>query len=157
MQKIVEFLNIAQIQQNPFIIWFNKVCVNENNCYNRFSSDFIVVYTKEGGFVGIRQKIFYDSFTRELTFVDERNNTFRVSKLTSNEEKELTNEIVADKVIDSDQNYPPKEGSADFFSYGLFIILDSKSHSVKWTDTSETFPDGLSKFATFIENMKPSQ
>jgi hypothetical protein len=59
--------------------------------------------------------------------------------------------------MDSKENYPPKEGSADFFSFGLFIIKDSKSHSVKWTDASDTFPDGLSKFATFIENMKPSQ
>jgi hypothetical protein len=55
------------------------------------------------------------------------------------------------------ENYPLKEGSADYFSYGFFIILNSKSHSVKWTDASETFPDGLSKFATFIENMKSSQ
>ena len=71
--------------------------------------------------------------------------------------KKLTNEIVANKVMDSDQNYPPKEGSADFFSYGLFIILGSISHSVKWTDASGPFPEGLSKFATFIENLKPSQ
>ena len=53
--------------------------MNENNSYNKFSSDLIVVYTKGGGFVGIKQKIFYDSFTKELTFIDERNNTFRVS------------------------------------------------------------------------------
>ncbi len=131
--------------------------MNENSSYNTFSSDIVVVYTKEGGFVGIKQKIFYDSFTKELTFIDERNNTFRVSKLTDIEEKELANEIIADTIMDSDQNYPPKEGSADFFSYGLFIILSSKSHSVKWTDASGTFPEGLSKFATFIENMKPSQ
>ena len=131
--------------------------MNEYNSYNKFSSDLVVIYAKGGGFVGIKQKIFYDSFTKELTFMDERNNTFKVSKLTDNEEKELANEIVADKVMDSDQNYPPKEGSADFFSYGLFIILGSKSHSVKWTDASGTFPEGLSKFATFIENMKPSQ
>ena len=128
--------------------------MNENISYNGFSSDLVVVYTKEGGFVGIKQKIFYDSFTNELIFIDERNNTFRVSKLTDNEEKEITQEIVADKVMDSNENYPPKEGSADFFSYGLFIILNSKSHSAKWTDASEAFPEGLSKFATFIENMK---
>ncbi len=42
--------------------------------------------------------------------------------------------------MDSDQNYPPKEGSTDFFSYGLFIILGSISHSVKWTDASGTIP-----------------
>ncbi len=112
--------------------------MNENNSYNEFSSNSIVVYTKDGGFVGIKQKIFYDHFTKELTFIDERNNTFRVSKLTDNEEKKLANEIVVDKVMDSDQNYPPKEGSADFFSYALFIILGSKSNSVKWTDASET-------------------
>ena len=76
---------------------------------------------------------------------------------TDNEEKGLAHEIVADKVMDSDKNYPPKEGSADFFSYGLLIILTNKSHSVKWTDASETFPEGLTKFATFIENMKPTQ
>jgi hypothetical protein len=131
--------------------------MNENDSYNRSSSNLIVVYTKEGGLVGINHKIFYDSFTKELTFIDERNNTFRVSKLTDNEEKELTHEIAADKIMDSYQNYPPKEGSADFFSYGLFIILTNTSHSVKWTDASEAFPEGLTKFATFIENMKPSQ
>lgn len=131
--------------------------MNENKSYNRYSSDLVIVYAKEGGFVGIKQKIFYDSFTKELTFIDLRNNTFRVSELTENEEKELEDEIVADKVMDSEQNYPPKKGSADFFSFGLFIILDGRSHSVKWTDASETFPEGLSEFATFIENMKPSQ
>ena len=152
--RIFEF---AYIQQNPFKTSFSQVYMNESNSYNRFSSDLIIVYTKEGGFVGIKQKIFYDSFTKELTFINERNNTFRVSKLTDNEEKELTSEIIADKVMNSDQNYPPKEGSADFFSYGLFIILTNKSHSVKWTDASGPFPEGLSKFATFIENLKPSQ
>ena len=131
--------------------------MNENNLYNKFSSDLIVVYIKEGGIVGIKQKIFYDSFTKELTFIDQINNTFRVSKLTVNEEKELANEILADEVLDSDQNYPPKEGSADFFSYGLLIILTNMSHSVKWTDASGTLPEGLPKFATFIENMKPDQ
>jgi hypothetical protein len=130
--------------------------MNENNSYDGFSSDLIVVYTKEGGIAGIKQKTFYDSFTKELTFIDEKNNTFRVSILSENEEKELTQEIVADKVMDSDQNYPPKVGSADFFSYGLFIILKNKSHSVKWTDTSEDVPEGLFKFAKFIENMKPN-
>jgi len=59
--------------------------------------------------------------------------------------------------MDTGQNYPPKEGSADFFSYGLLIILSNKSHSVKWTDASGNFPESLSKFATFIENMTPSQ
>ena len=72
--------------------------MNENNSYNEFSSNSIVVYTKDGGFVGIKQKIFYDHFTKELTFIDERNNTFRVSKLTDNEEKKLANELVVDKV-----------------------------------------------------------
>jgi len=131
--------------------------MNKKISYNKFSSNLIVVFTKEGGFVGIKQKILYDSFTKELIFIDERNNTFRVSTITDNEEKELVNEIIADKVMDSDQNYPPKDGSADFFSYGIFIILDNKSHSVKYTDASGTFPEGLSKFATFFENMKPGQ
>jgi len=131
--------------------------MKENNSYYKFSSGFAVVYINEGGLVGIKQKIFYDSFTKELTFIDQKNNTCRVSKLTANEEKELANEILADNVLDSDQNYPPKEGSADFFSYGLFIVLANISHSVKWTDDSGTFPEGLSKFATFIENMKPGQ
>jgi len=131
--------------------------MNENNSYNKFSSDLIVVFTKEGGIVGVKQKIFYDSFTKELIFIDEKTSTVKVSKITDNEEKGLADEIIADKVMDSDQNYPPKEGSADFFSYGLFIILSGKSHSVKWTDASGTFPDGLSKFATFIENMKPGK
>ncbi len=61
--------------------------MNENNSYNRLSSDLIIVYIKEGDFVGLEQKIFYDSFTNELAFIDERNNTFRISKLTDNEEK----------------------------------------------------------------------
>jgi len=47
--------------------------MNENKSYNRYSSDLVIVYAKEGGFVGIKQKIFYDSFTKELTFIDLRN------------------------------------------------------------------------------------
>ena len=131
--------------------------MNKKISYNKFSSNLIVVFTKEGGFVGIKQKILYDSFTKELIFTDERNNTFRVSSITNKEKKGLANEIVADKVMDSNQNYPPKEGSTDFFSYGLFIILYGKSHSVKWTDASGPFPDGLTRFVTFIENLKPNQ
>ncbi|MDF0682384.1 MAG: hypothetical protein P0116_15615 [Candidatus Nitrosocosmicus sp.] len=88
--------------------------MKENNSYDNFSSGFAVVYIKEGGLVGIKQKIFYDSITKELTFIDQKNNTYRVSKLTANEEKELANEISADKVLDSDQNYPPKEGCRFF-------------------------------------------
>jgi hypothetical protein len=51
--------------------------LNENTSYNKFSSDLIVVYTKYGGIVGIKQKIFCDSFTKELTFIDERINSFK--------------------------------------------------------------------------------
>jgi len=129
----------------------------ENNLYNRISSDLLVVYIKKGVQREQNKKIFCDSFIKELTFIEARNNTSRVSKLAGKKEKEFADEIVADKLMDSEQNYHPKERSADEFRYGLFIILSHKSNFVKWTDALGTFPDGHSKFTTFIENMKPVQ
>jgi hypothetical protein len=127
--------------------------VEKGYSHNSSHSDLIFVYIKEGGFVGMRQKIFYDSFTKELTFVDERSNTFRIKKLTGDKEKDIRNEAEDDKIFDTDQNYPPRPGSADFISFGLFIIINNKSHSVKWTEASQNVPNGLSKFASVIENM----
>ena len=121
--------------------------------YNAPHSDLIVVYTKEGGFIGMRQKIFYDSFTKELTFMDERSNTFRIKKLDEDKEKSIRNEVEDDKIFNTDQNYSPRQGSADFISFGLFIIINNKSHSVKWTEASLNVPNGLSKFSSVIENM----
>ena len=40
-------------------------------------------------------------------------------------------------------NYPPTPGSADYFTYTLFVILDGRIHAVSWTDTSPNAPEDL--------------
>ena len=51
-------------------------------------------------------------------------------------------------------SYPPTPGTADYFTYTLFVILDGRIHAVTWTDTSPNAPEELFKIAQVIENLR---
>jgi hypothetical protein len=55
--------------------------MNKDHLHNSSHSEVVFVYIKEGGFIEMRQKTLYDSFTKEITFVFGRENTFRITKM----------------------------------------------------------------------------
>lgn len=102
-------------------------------------ADFEISYTKEGGIAGIRQAIIIDS--------DKMIITDGVEQITlpppSQEELDRLKDAIENsnffRIIPTD--YPPSEGSADYFTYSLKINSEGRGAFMTWTDTSENVPN----------------
>ncbi len=102
-------------------------------------ADFEVSYSKEGGIAGIRQAITIDSDKMIITDGVEQ---ITLPPPSGEEIDSLKNAIEKSnffRIIAAD--YPPTEGSADYFSYSLRITSEGKGAYMTWTDTSEDAPD----------------
>jgi hypothetical protein len=137
-------------------------CVNPRTCIPSSSSSphiktvFLFVYLKEGGIAGISERSSYDSFTKQLVFLDGLSDTeqAQIVRITPETESNLKNMIRSSNLQRIQSNYPPTPGSADYFTYTLFVILDGRIHTVAWTDTSPNAPDGLFEIAKLIESLR---
>jgi hypothetical protein len=109
---------------------------------------FLFIYLKEGGIAGISERSSYDSFTKQLVFIDGLGETEQVQIVR------ITPLIRSSNLQRIQSNYPPTPGSADYFTYTLFVILDGRIHAVTWTDTSPSAPQELFKIAQLIENLR---
>jgi hypothetical protein len=109
---------------------------------------FLFIYLKEGGIAGISERSSYDSFTKQLVFIDGLGETEQVQIVR------ITPLIRSSNLQRIQSNYPPTPGSADYFTYTLFVILDGIIHAVTWTDTSPNAPEELFKIAQLIENLR---
>jgi hypothetical protein len=109
---------------------------------------FLFIYLKEGGIAGISERSSYDSFTKQLVFIDGLGETEQVQIVR------ITPLIRSSNLQRIQSNYPPTPGSADYFTYTLFVILDGRIHAVTWTDTSPNAPEELFKIAQLIENLR---
>lgn len=102
-------------------------------------ADFEISYTKDGGIAGIRQAITIDS--DKMIITDGVDQIF--SEPPSQEEIDRLKEAIEKsnffRIIATD--YPPTEGSADYFSYSLRITSEGKGAYMTWADTSENAPD----------------
>ena len=88
------------------------------------SSVFLFLYLKEGGIVGINERSSYDSFTKQLVFIDGLGETeqAQIVRITPETENNLKNMIRSSNLQRIQSNYPPIPGSADYFTYTLFVI-----------------------------------
>jgi hypothetical protein len=119
---------------------------------------FVFVFTKTGGISGLKQRISYDSFTKDLVSINEKDDTIiEVTNFTETDELNIRQIINDNNIFSTQQNYFPEQGSVDFINYGILIIIGNKAHTVKWTDASLNVPDGLFQIAKVIENLQLAQ
>jgi hypothetical protein len=137
-------------------------CVNPRSCIPSTTSSpnirsvFLFIYLKEGGIAGISERSSYDSFTKQLVFIDGMGETeqAQIVRITPETENNLKNMIRSSNLQRTQSDYPPIPGSADYFTYTLFVILDGRIHAVTWTDTSPNAPEELFKIAQLIEDLR---
>ena len=113
------------------------------------------MYLKEGGITGISERSSYDSFTKQLVFLNGLGETEQVQivRITPETENNLKNMIRSSELQRILSNYPPTHGSADYFTY-TFVILDGRIPAVTWTDTSPNAPEELFEIAQLIESLR---
>jgi hypothetical protein len=137
-------------------------CANPRECTSspasapNIRSVFLFVYLKEGGIAGISERTSYDSFTKQLIFVEGLGDVeqAQIVGITQGTEDGLKNLIRNNNLQRTQSNYPPTPGSADYFTYSLFVVLDGKAHAVTWTNTSPNAPEGLFEIAQSIESLR---
>jgi hypothetical protein len=118
----------------------------------------LLLYIKKGGFAGEDQLFSYNIISRELTFVDLKNNTVKTKPLNNSEVDNLTNVFYSTNV--SKENVYDVNLCPDCFQYGLsysFLELEKliPFHGMAfWTDRT---PDahGLKMLANIIEKLSP--
>jgi len=131
-------------------------CVNPRSCVpsttssSNIRSVFLFIYLKEGGIAGVSERSSYYSFIDGLGETEQ----VQIVRITPETENNLKNMIRSSNLQRIQSNYPPTPGSADYFAYTLFVILDGRIHAVTWTDTSPNAPEELFKIAQLIENLR---
>jgi hypothetical protein len=133
-----------------------RTCIPSSTSSPHIKSVFLFVYLKEGGIAGISERSSYDSFTKQLVFLDGLSETeqAQIVRITPETESNLKNMIRSSNLQRIQSNYPPTPGSADYFTYTLFVILDGRIHAVAWTDTSPNAPEELFEIAQLIESLR---
>jgi hypothetical protein len=114
------------------------------------------VYIKEGGIAVISERSSYDSFTKQLVFLNGLGETeqAQIVRITPETENNLKNMIRSSSLQRIQSNYLPTTGSADHFTYTLFVILNGRIHAVAWTDTSLNAPEELFEIAQLIVSLR---
>jgi hypothetical protein len=106
---------------------------------------FVVTFTQEGGIAGIQNTVVVDMASAQLTKND---STFTLGKDALDE---ITKTIKKIKIYSIDEeNYPPVEGSADYFTYLIQISYGPIQKTISWTDTSEIIPENLNALKDVI-------
>jgi hypothetical protein len=102
-----------------------RTCIPSSTSSSHINSVFLFVYLKEGGIAGISERSSYDSFTKQLVFLDGLSETeqAQIVRITPETESNLKNMIRSSNLQRIQSNYPPTPGSADYFTYTLFVIL----------------------------------
>lgn len=102
----------------------------------KLDGPFTIILSREGGIAGIRNVVTIDTSSREM--VKEDGSTYSI-----NEESiaEIHHAIKKSKFFDiAQQNYPPIQGSADYFTYSIQITQGVFQNALSWADTSENVP-----------------
>jgi hypothetical protein len=118
----------------------------------------LLLYTKNGGFAGLNQIFSYNIVTKELTFVDLRNNTVKTKMLNDSEIANLTDTFFSAGIIKGrvyDLNVCP-----DCFQYGMsysFIEpekLLTSSEMAFWTSNTKG-AEYFAKVGEAVERLAP--
>ncbi len=116
------------------------------------ASAFSVQYTRTGGFAGANDVLTIDDAGR-AAYSSRFGGSFNAS-LTQSELADLKN-VLAEN-LDSVQTsvIHPRNGTADFFSYGLTTTIDGKQAHLSWVDgwaSAEPLPPGLQAIQQYLQ------
>ncbi|MPZ05786.1 MAG: hypothetical protein GEU26_05105 [Nitrososphaeraceae archaeon] len=117
-------------ENNPQRCVNPRACIPSSASSQNIRSVFLFVYLKEGGIAGISERSSYDSFTKQLVLLDGLGETeqAQIVPITPETENNLKNIIRSSNLQRIQSNYPPTPGSADYFTYTFFVILDERIH-----------------------------
>ena len=116
------------------------------------SSNFFLVYNKEGGIAGISESVTIESSTKEMIIQRAgEKKSILVEDDTLNVLYESIEGLIA--MVETEKHYPPVMGSADFFTHTLQVSLGEKEYRVSWTDTSETIPKDAQKIVQKLDEI----
>ena len=114
------------------------------------NSELEISYSKQGGFAGIQQDV---SIENGKIFVFEGNNEVLITAIDESDIQNIRKIIEESNYFELESNYPPIEGSADYFLYNLQIDIRGNKKIVAWTDTSENLPEVLPEISKAIEEV----
>ena len=103
------------------------------------AGDYSLTLDRTGGFAGISKKIEIISKNDSITVTNRTG--ISILDLDNASDTKLKSAIMKSRFFDlSIANYPPTQGSADYFLYSLEITQGQFSTKVNWTDTSPGVP-----------------
>ena len=131
-------------------------CISSPITGSNIRSIFLFEYLKEGGIAGVSERTSFDSFTKQLIFLGGQGETeqAQIVRITPETEEKLMEMIRNSNLQRIQSNYPPAPGSADYFTYTLFIVLDGRTHVVTWTDASPNAPEELFEITQLIDSLR---
>ncbi len=114
------------------------------------NAPYTLAVTREGGFAAFAPKtMMFDSSNGMIT-ITEGESTTNVP-LDTNAIQEIDQIFKKSNLLNIEvQNYPPNEGSADYFSYDLQLVQGVFQTKFSWTDASNDVPDALKELQNKI-------
>lgn len=127
-----------------------SLTIDLSKTITRPTGQFVLVLSQEGGFAGISKSITIDSTSEEMRI--EEGSQSSISLLHLGTIEKILTDLKKSRFFDMKQeNYPPIEGSADYFVYSITVNQGMFQKTVTWTDTSENVPQNLMKLKEEIE------
>jgi hypothetical protein len=127
-----------------------SLTIDLSKTITRPTGPFVLVLSQEGGFAGISKSITIDSASEEMRI--EEGSQSSVSLLHLGTIEKIIKDLKKSKFFDMKQeNYPPIEGSADYFVYSITVNQGMFQKTITWTDTSENIPQNLMDLKEEIE------
>lgn len=117
------------------------------------SHDLKFEYVKSGGIAGINERLAFDSKNNAIVIYQNTSGATE-KQLSDGKVQELRQAIAESGFFAMNSDYPPRQGSADYFSYSLTITMDGSTHSMSWVDdfaSAEPVPKGLKDIVSKIE------
>ena len=149
-KKEIVLINSGPMQGTTIIINLTKTIV-------KLDGPFTIILSKEGGIAGIRNTVTIDTSSGELVKGDG-------SMYSINEKSiaEIHHAVKKSKFFDIvQQNYPPIQGSADYFTYSIQITQGVFQNTLSWTDTSDNVPEKIiwlnDKINSIITNLESNR
>lgn len=120
-----------------------SIIMNIDRMSIRSSAPYTLDVTREGGFAAFAPKTMtFDSSAGVIIIVEDESEI--IVPLEESQIQEIDQLFQKSKLLGIPSNdYPPNEGAADYFSYGLMIRQGIFQSQFSWTDASDDAPETL--------------
>jgi hypothetical protein len=119
------------------------VTMNIDRMSVQTDAPYVISISREGGFGGFAPKTMTFDSSGNVIVISEGESTKNVP-LDDTQVQQINEMVQKSKLLNiKDNNYPPVQGSADYFSYGMQLTQGVFGAEFAWTDTSENVPSVL--------------